>query len=183
MVNLSATASFWVIRGSWDGPGKISTLDDGTVVSIVSVTRYMRNTGGSRYPRHLSAVSSRGTGVPAIVRRVVLPHEVPMSIKGEENKAEDHPGHTRGPPKQNNSPTPLLGAMISYFSLPRRPYFFSLLRYVQAGERAPYAGESLTWSWRGLFNCGASFSSPVGRVGGNPARCCRGACVRAAFTR
>lgn len=104
----------------------VSTRDDGIVVSTVTVIRYVRNTGGSRYPRHLSAVSSRGTGVPGptIVRGVVPPQGVPTSIKGEENETEDHPGRARGPPKQNNSPTPLLGtAMISYFCRGARIFF------------------------------------------------------------
>jgi len=57
-------------------------------------------------------------------------------------------------------------------------YFFSPLKYSGANVHRTRASHS-RGAWRGLFNCGASFSSPVGRFSGNPARCDQGeACVR-----
>lgn len=85
--------------------------------------------------RSTSAVNSRGMGVPGEAagsedRRIVPGFRGSRPSRSEgTNRVEGGPAPVaQGPPKQNNSPTPLLGtAMISYFW--RGAVFFSPLRY------------------------------------------------------
>lgn len=137
MANLSAAAGFRVILDRETRPrcrGRVaSTRDAGDVASTSRefVTREIRAAGGTFDIRcQLAWHGSAGGG-----RRVRGPSDRP-GVSGSRpsrsegtNRVEGGPAPVaQGPPKQNNSPTPLLGtAMISYFW--RGAVFFSPLRY------------------------------------------------------
>lgn len=151
----------------------------GNVVSIVTASGYVRTTGGSRYPRQPRCHHAwHGPEAEYWVRGSSESlSRLRMKKRGNERRESPDPDRACGRPKQNNSPTPLLGtAMISYFW--QGAVFFFLLEC--GGRTRTVNAESLTWRAGAAFLTAARASHHPSDVGGDPARCCdRGSvCVR-----